>query len=105
MTKWRIADINRARIPLVILWAEQQAWINDLVHEITVHTCVDCHRVYHPAPSLCISCGLPVCDRCVHIHRKGHWNQVKTIGGDILCDGDKVRCGRDQCPKCNGSPF
>jgi len=56
-------------------------------------------------PGICTFCGQKVCGNCSRAHERAHWRPVKTIGGDVLCDGDKVRCGRDQCPVCHGVPF
>ena len=56
-------------------------------------------------PALCTFCGLKVCSRCWKAHEKGHWRPQKTLAGDIMCDGETVKCGKDQCPTCGGAPF
>lgn len=56
-------------------------------------------------PGICAHCGWKVCSQCARGHERRHWRPQKTIGGNLLCNGTTVRCGKDQCPVCHGSPF
>lgn len=77
--------------------------------EMEQYKCNQCQNIpAHPTsddPGICVFCGNKVCANCAIAHERSHWRPAKTIGGDVLCDGDKVKCGRDQCEKCGGSPF
>lgn len=77
--------------------------------EMEQYRCTVCNviprRPDYNDPGICAFCGNKVCSQCAIAHEKGHWRPAKTIGGDILCDGDKIKCGQDQCPRCFGSPF
>lgn len=77
--------------------------------EVEQYRCSVCKAIpVHPTmdnPGICVFCGNKVCANCAIAHERQHWRPVRTIGGDAMCDGDKVKCGHDQCPKCGGSPF
>jgi hypothetical protein len=62
----------------------------------------------HPTmdnPGICTFCGVRVCGNCHRNHEQSHWRPQKDLAGNTMCDGVKVKCGRDQCPKCQGIPF
>lgn len=73
------------------------------------YRCYACHNIPANAncnnPMICTFCGWKICDRCNRQHERSHWRPQRTLGGDVMCNGDTVRCGRDQCPICHGAPF
>jgi hypothetical protein len=86
------------KLEITLLYEEAERFRCWICNNIPVWPTVD-------NPGICAFCGVKVCLVCSKKHEREHWRPQYTIGGDIMCDGDKVRCGRDKCPLCGGSPF
>lgn len=93
-----IVEDGMRRIEITLYHDEMEQYRCQICSNIPVRPTTD-------DPGICVFCGWKVCANCAIKHERGHWRPAKTIGGDVLCDGDKVKCGRDQCPKCGGVPF
>lgn len=86
------------KLELILCYNEQEQY-----------RCAVCKRIPRQPtsdnPGICAHCGWKVCSQCARGHERNHWRPQRTIGGDVMCNGTTVICGKDQCPVCGGLPF